>query len=324
MTDHLKMLNAASGTYLGNGLNHEDQAFTGTLNLRGLLDGRGTSIQFTAIGSDGKLYHQEASTIAPTISENLALWNFNSNSPGLICHELRDTKPKSGALSSYTFSYNQASDINLFREEITLDIWENKDISYSYSWGMPGGDFKERSSARMSKILTLSRHECIKHFSEIQEPDNSCYKSSGSTELLSIGSPFAKKLGLKKVGIHHELLPPGRRTSWPHAESAEEEFVYVIEGTPDAWIDGHLYRLIPGDGVAFPVPTGIAHTFINNTTEPVRLLVVGEANKSENLCIYPLHPERNKEIQKNNFLWENAPVRELGPHDGLPNAQRGL
>jgi hypothetical protein len=27
-------------------------------------------------------------------------------------------------------------------------------------------------------------------------------------------------------------LPPGRRTSYPHAESDEEEFVYVLEGYP--------------------------------------------------------------------------------------------
>lgn len=80
----------------------------------------------------------------------------------------------------------------------------------------------------------------------------SCYKSSNGDELLSIGSPFGKVFGLKRLGIHHELLPPGRRTSWPHAEKTEEEFVYVIEGTPDVWIDGNLHQLNPGDGVGFP------------------------------------------------------------------------
>ena len=66
----------------------------------------------------------------------------------------------------------------------------------------------------------------------------------------------------------------------PHAESAEEEFVYVLEGTPDVWIDGELFRLAPGDGVGFPAGTGIAHSFLNNTDEPVRLIVVGEAPKA--------------------------------------------
>jgi len=63
----------------------------------------------------------------------------------------------------------------------------------------------------------------IQHFSAIQEPEAGHYP--GSTEPLSIGSPFAKQLGLTRLGIHHELLPPGQRTSWPHAEQDEEEFI---------------------------------------------------------------------------------------------------
>lgn len=91
---------------------------------------------------------------------------------------------------------------------------------------------------------------------------------------MSIGASIGCLLGLVRIGIHHERLPPGRRTSYPHAESAEEEFVYVLEGTPDVWIDGTLLRLAPGDAVAFPGGTGICHTVLNNTE--VRLLVVGE------------------------------------------------
>jgi uncharacterized cupin superfamily protein len=116
-------------------------------------------------------------------------------------------------------------------------------------------------------VCTLAEHQprppFIKHYSEIKQPDNSHY--SGSNELHSIGSPFGRVFGLQRLGIHHELLPPGRRTSYPHAESMEEEFVYVIEGNPDAWVDGYLHRLAPGDGVGVPAGTEICHTFINNT-----------------------------------------------------------
>lgn len=166
----------------------------------------------------------------------------------------------------------------------------------------------------------LSRPDFIKHYLDIQNEDNAHYPDS--EELLSIGSPFAKKFGLNKLGIHHEVLPPGRRTSWPHAESDEEEFVYVIEGHPDVWIDGQLYRLNPGDGVGFPSGTGICHTFINNTNMNVRLLVVGEATKKENKCIYALHPERNNAIKEKGYLWENPPQQKLGDHDGLPDKLR--
>ena len=162
------------------------------------------------------------------------------------------------------------------------------------------------------------RPDCIKHYTEVQEPDHSCYKSSGSDELLSIGSPIGKETGLTRIGVHHETLPPGRRTSWPHAESDEEEFAYVIEGNPDVWIDGHLHGLKPGDAVGFPAGTGISHTFINNTKSDVRLLVVGEANKPTNQIYYPKHPGRRNDLPEKAW-WVEVPKRELGPHSGEPD-----
>lgn len=160
-----------------------------------------------------------------------------------------------------------------------------------------------------------NKHPLIKHFTEIQDADNCSYPTSA--ELLSIGSNFSKAFGFTKIGVHHELLLPGRRTSFPHAESSEEEFVYVIEGEPDAWIDGEIFRLSPGDGVGFKPGTAIAHTFINNTELPVRLLVVGEANKPENRIVYPLNPEMRQ--HRIGSWWDDAPVRQLGGHDGRPN-----
>lgn len=163
----------------------------------------------------------------------------------------------------------------------------------------------------------MSRSPYIQHWQALQEADDSHYP--GSDELLSIGSPFGKHFGFTRFGVNHELLPPGRRTSWPHAESAEDEFIFVLEGTPDVWIDGHLHRLAVGDGVGFKAGDGAAHTFINNTTAPVRLLVVGDHRLPGAQCHYPLHPQRNASID---FHWADAPERALGPHDGLPDAQR--
>lgn len=166
--------------------------------------------------------------------------------------------------------------------------------------------------------MSAEKNECIKHYSQIQDADNSHYPASD--ELLSIGSAFGKAFGFKRLGINHEVLPPGRRTSWPHAEKTEEEFVYVIEGTPDVWIDGVLHPLKPGDGVGFVPGTGVAHTFINNTTSEVRLLVVGDTNRADNQIVYPLHPDRNAALGER--FWNDSPKRVLGSHDGFSNALR--
>ena len=119
----------------------------------------------------------------------------------------------------------------------------------------------------------------IAHWSDLEDPDDSGY--GNTDERLAFRAPLARNAGLTRLGINHERLPPGRRTSYPHAESDEEEFVYVLEGTPDVWLDGRLHRLRSGQSVGFPAGTGLAHTFINDTDTDVRLLVIGEATKPE-------------------------------------------
>ncbi|WP_374348723.1 cupin domain-containing protein [Phenylobacterium sp.] len=155
------------------------------------------------------------------------------------------------------------------------------------------------------------RPDFIAHWSELEAAEPHRY--AGDDEPMGIDASLGRKLGLTRIGIHHVRLPPSRRTSYPHAESAEEEFIHVLSGTPDAWIDGVLHRLKPGDSVAFPAGTGVCHSFLNNTDDEVTLMVVGEARKPENRVRYPLHPEFERDC---GFGWADAPVRELGPHDG--------
>ena len=85
------------------------------------------------------------------------------------------------------------------------------------------------------------------------------------------------------------------------------------------WIDGHLHPLKPGDSVAFPAGTGICHTFINNTDQDVRLLVVGETDKKENRIRYPMH-EAHEATRPDR--WVDWPVRPMGPHDGKPSGSK--
>ena len=162
------------------------------------------------------------------------------------------------------------------------------------------------------------RPDFIRHWRDLEGTDNAHY--GDSDELLSIGAPVGKLLGLTRIGIHHERLPPGRRTSYPHAESAEEEFAFVLEGNPDVWIDGTLHRLEAGDSVAFPAGTGICHTFLNNTTSEVRLLVVGEKPKAENRIHYPMNPAHERARKD---AWTDVPPRVLGGHDGKVRAGTG-
>ena len=164
----------------------------------------------------------------------------------------------------------------------------------------------------------MDRPPFIRRWSEIEGEDDAHHP--GDSELVSIGAPLGRMLVLTRLGIHHERLPPGRRTSYPHAESAEEEFVFVLEGEPGGWIDGHLHRLRPGDAVAIPAGTGIAHTVINDTDREARLLVVGEATNPENRIYYPLREASTAGLPDH---WAEHPGRPLGPHDGRPRRRGG-
>ncbi|MEB8287970.1 cupin domain-containing protein [Aeromonas veronii] len=164
----------------------------------------------------------------------------------------------------------------------------------------------------------MTPHPCIKHWRELQEAEPGSYP--GSEERMSLGSALGRHFGFSRIGIHHEIVEPGHRTSWPHAEKTEDEFVHVLEGTPDVWLDGVLYRLQPGDSVGFKAGDGLAHAFINNTEESIRLLCIGDTDREDNRIHYAVHPERNITLGK--LHWDDVPARELGDHDGLPDKLR--
>ena len=117
-----------------------------------------------------------------------------------------------------------------------------------------------------------------------------------ATSSLGTGAPSVARPVFERSASTSCGSSPESGTSWPHAEEKEEEFVYVLEGTVDAWIDGELHPMKPGDLAAFPAGTGICHTFLNNGERDALLLVGGEASKPDNRIFYPLHPHRRAEV----------------------------
>jgi uncharacterized cupin superfamily protein len=143
-----------------------------------------------------------------------------------------------------------------------------------------------------------------------------------SKELQGVDALLNNHTRFSRIGIHAEVLPPVRRTSWPHAERDEEEFTYVIRGNVDCWLDGYIHPLTEGDFVGWESRTGITHVIINNSEEDAWLLVGGEASRQRNQYWYPYHPHRDKEVAQFNEYWADHPVPKLGPHDGLPDKLR--
>lgn len=154
------------------------------------------------------------------------------------------------------------------------------------------------------------------HWRDLERTEESRHPALGEQRgfLANLGAAA----GMTRLGFHHHRLPPGRRTSPPHAERDEEEMVFVLEGEPDLWQDGHLHRLHPGVAVGWPSGTGIAHTIINNSDSDVRLLTLGEASRYNSAVHFPHDPDVTAWFARYGKVWAGAPKRRGGPHDGRP------
>lgn len=162
------------------------------------------------------------------------------------------------------------------------------------------------------------RPDFVMHWGDILRRKPRAYP--GSDERFGVEAPFDRKARLSRIGVHLEVLKPGRRTSWPHAERDEEEFVYVVSGRVDAWNDGRIAPMSEGDFIGWENGSGIAHTVINNSDEDAILIVGGEASRLRRQLWYPLHPKQNREVGERH--WADHPVNEMGPHDGMPDELR--
>jgi len=131
---------------------------------------------------------------------------------------------------------------------------------------------------------------------------------------------FDNRARFSRIAMRVQVLKPGRRTSWPHAERDESEFVYVVSGEVDAWNDGWITPMGEGDFIGWKNGTGITHAILNNSDEDAVIIVGGERSRLVNQYWYPFHPKYNKEIGAG--YWADHPVPKLGPHDGMPDALR--
>lgn len=171
-------------------------------------------------------------------------------------------------------------------------------------------------SPKGAKKRTLP--EFVAHWRDILERKEVTYPHSKEKHGRDV--LFGRRARFSRIGVHMEVLPPGRRTSWPHAERDEEEFVFVVSGHVDCWLDGHVTPMWDGDLVGWECRTGLTHVVMNNSDSDAVLIVGGEAGRTRNQYWYPYHPARNKEVGA--LYWKDHPVPKLGPHDGLPDRLR--
>ncbi len=92
--------------------------------------------------------------------------------------------------------------------------------------------------------------------------------------------------GGEKLGCSLYEIPPGRR-AWPyHYHLANEEAIYVLEGSGTLRIGGEGIEVSRGDYVALPAGETGAHQILNTSNEDLRYLCFSTMSEPD-VMVYP-------------------------------------
>src|SRR5437762_13790106 len=92
--------------------------------------------------------------------------------------------------------------------------------------------------------------------------------------------------GLRNFGVNLTRIIPGGQSSYRHAHSRQDEFIYVLKAAVLLQTNGGEQILKPGMCAGFRAATGDAHRFVNRTASDVKLLVIGDRSSDDEVS-YP-------------------------------------
>lgn len=110
---------------------------------------------------------------------------------------------------------------------------------------------------------------------QVQNINNLAHVELGSSqEKFSWSAILTASLGFKDLFVHHEIIPPGRRSSSMHRHRLQEEMIVVLTGNPTAYTGKEKVILKPGDFVGFK-PAEDFHYIENDSLMNATVLVIG-------------------------------------------------
>ena len=98
--------------------------------------------------------------------------------------------------------------------------------------------------------------------------------------------PLGDLFGLTHFGVNLTRLTPGAVSSLRHAHTKQDEFIYILRGSPTLHTDEGRRTMLPGTCAGFKAGTGDAHRLINETAEDVMYLEIGDRAPGDE-GIYP-------------------------------------
>ncbi len=87
--------------------------------------------------------------------------------------------------------------------------------------------------------------------------------------------------GLKNFGINLTCLSPGAISALLHYHSKQDEFIYILEGTPTLVLGDAEYLMNPGDCYGFKAASGVGSQLVNNSEGIVKYLEIGDRSEGD-------------------------------------------
>jgi uncharacterized cupin superfamily protein len=96
-----------------------------------------------------------------------------------------------------------------------------------------------------------------------------------------IKRPLGDLFGLTIFGVNLTTLPPGAMSALRHAHTRQDEFVFILEGTPTLITDAGETQLKPGMCAGFKCGTGDGHHLVNRGAIDVVYLEIGDRTSGD-------------------------------------------
>ncbi|QMV16316.1 cupin domain-containing protein [Vibrio spartinae] len=87
--------------------------------------------------------------------------------------------------------------------------------------------------------------------------------------------------GLENFGVNFTTMSPNSTSALKHHHSKQDEFVYIISGTPTLIYGDEEIKMSSGDCVGFKANSGIGHQLINESSQDVVYIEIGDRSRND-------------------------------------------
>ncbi len=114
--------------------------------------------------------------------------------------------------------------------------------------------------------------------------------------------PLGDLFGLTNFGVNLTRLAPRAASALRHAHTKQDEFVYILQGQPTLHTDEGRTLLCPGMCAGFKAGTGNAHQLVNESSEEVVYLEVGDRTPGDEGA----YPDEDLKVSFVDGQWQYA------------------